>query len=114
MTDKREWRRINVDWPAECRGGALSGPLKCVVINANPGGLCFSAGVGFEPGMAFMMAVDLPGETAILEAVVAWSGYIQSEGIFRTGVSIDKTPESDRNVYLRHYNARLALSFRAS
>jgi hypothetical protein len=79
MIDKREWRRVDVDFEAEC--SCLNMPkekFKVRVINLTMNGLCFTAPASVQPCHRMLMAFQIQGEGQVtLEVKTVWSGYFE-------------------------------------
>jgi hypothetical protein len=105
MIDKREWRRVAVDFEAEC--ACLNMPqekFQVHVINLNESGLCFAAPSSVHTCHKMTMTFNLKGEGPVtLEVKTVWSGYFEIPGEYRTGVKITHAADEDRAKFLRFY-----------
>jgi hypothetical protein len=110
MIDNREWRRVDVDFEAEC--SCLNTPrekFKVRVINITVNGLCFSAPASVQPCHRMLMTFQLKGEGQLtLEVKTVWSGYFEKPAEYRTGVKIAQATPEDHEKFLRFYHLSLA------
>jgi hypothetical protein len=110
MIDNREWRRVEVDFTAEC--ACLNVPQEKFtvrVIDLNESGLCFAAPSSVHPCQKMVMTFDLKGEGKVsLEVKIVWSGYFEKPGEYRTGVKITQAAPEDHEKFLRYYYLTLA------
>jgi len=105
--DKREWQRIVVDLPAKCR--VIDGPARydmMHIVDMNHQGCCMQGPVQFEKGQVVRVITEIPfeGQVAITGEVV-WSGEINKDEDFRTGIRflIDSPPAEEMSLKLYHY-----------
>ena len=110
--DHREWRRIEVNIPAEGKILPASGAaVACRVVNLNPDGLCFAAPETVRSGDAVSLLVDLKGEGPTrVQLKVAWAGWFEAFGEYRAGGRFDGTAVNEKRKFLRFYHVKLMSS----
>ena len=82
--------------------------VKITVINVNQQGFCFFATDGYQPGDKIELTVDLQGlGLARLLSEVVWSGFIQKDRHYRTGVRIVATDQIEREKFIKFFNLKL-------
>ncbi len=105
--DKRAWQRIAVDLPAKCRvidGSAQYNHVR--IIDMHQEGCGFEGGVQFHKDEILRMVVEIPFEGQLSMAAQAiWSGLVNDEESFRTGVKflIDTPAAEETALKLYHY-----------
>ena len=112
MDESREWRRLEVDIPAQGEliskpGGAFSSRI----VNVNPDGLCFTAPEGVKPGHEVRLILELPaiGRTEIRSKIV-WAGFFEQSKSYRAGGKFDGVDEHEKGKFLRFYHLKVMYS----
>ncbi|MBF0123615.1 MAG: PilZ domain-containing protein [Candidatus Omnitrophica bacterium] len=83
MTEKREWKRVPLDFSAKCRLAGESTYHHVQLTDMHHQGFCFNSAVEFEKGRPIRMVVDHPvlgslylvGETLWVERVDGPESY---------------------------------------
>lgn len=105
--DKREWQRVVVDLPAKCR--AVDGPARydmVRILDMHHKGCCLEGNVHFQKGEVIRVLVEIPFEGQVhMTGAVAWSGSLDDQDVFRTGMKffIDSPPAEEMCLKLYHY-----------
>ena len=112
MNGSREWRRLEVDIPAQ--GELMSQPggsFPSRIVNVNPDGLCFTAPEGVKPGHEVRLLMELPaiGRTETRLKVV-WSGFFDQSKSFRAGGKFEGVDEREKDKFLRFYHLKVMSS----
>ncbi|MBF0485606.1 MAG: hypothetical protein HQL16_03725 [Candidatus Omnitrophica bacterium] len=109
MPESREWRRCDVSFPAKCWAKASPQNQNNInIININGQGFCFSSLLGFESGDKLGLEMALQGVgKARLNVQVIWSGFLDKEKSFYSGVRIVNTDQNEHEKFLKFYNLKL-------
>jgi hypothetical protein len=105
--EKREWQRIVVDLPARCR--VVDGPARyddMRIVDMNQQGCCLEGYIQFQKGDVVRIIVEIPFEGQIsLTGDVVWSGAVDKDEDFRTGVHflVDSALAEEMALKLYHY-----------
>jgi hypothetical protein len=105
--DQREWKRVSVDLPAKCR--VIDGPARYDVtriVDMHHQGCCLEGHVPFRKGDMVRVIVEIPFEGQLsITGEVAWSGSINENDDFRTGMQflIDSPLAEEMCLKLYHY-----------
>ena len=105
--EKREWQRVSVDLPAKCR--LIDGPARyddMNIVDMNHQGCCIEGHLQFQKGDMLRIIIEIPFEGQLnITAEVIWSGLINNDEDFRTGVHfvIDSPAAEEMSLKLYHY-----------
>ncbi len=105
--EKREWQRVSVDLPAKCR--IIDGPARydaTQIVDMHHQGCGLEGHVQFQKGDMLRVIVDIPFEGQVsVTGEVVWSGPVNDDGDFRTGIHflIDSPPAEEMCLKLYHY-----------
>jgi len=109
MIEKREWRRIDINLSALARPAAsLDGCFKVEIVNINPQGFCLTCDREFALKERLELTVELQGTgLARLMTEVAWSGFLQKEKAYLTGVKVIATDQEECEKFIKFYNLKI-------
>ena len=108
MDGSREWRRIDVDIPAEAEILETNGAaFLSRVVNANPDGICFTAPEDLKSGQKVLLVLDLAAMGKMTACVkVSWAGFFEQYRQYRAGGKFESMTESDQEKFIRFYYLR--------
>ena len=109
LNESREWRRVEVDIPAQ---GKLLDPagkaFASQVININPDGMCFLAPEGILAGQTVQLEMELPAVGKLqVRMLVVWAGYFEQSKSYRAGGKFEALPEKEKAKFLRFYHLKV-------
>jgi len=109
MEISREWRRLDVDVPAEGEVLLLpGGSFSSRVVNINPDGLCFMAPESLKPGHEVRLIMELPAIGKMETRVkVIWSGYFEQHKSYRAGGKFENMDCREKDKFLRFYHLKV-------
>ncbi|NTV28966.1 MAG: hypothetical protein HGA80_02675 [Candidatus Omnitrophica bacterium] len=104
---------MEVSLPAMARVSARGKGLKVEIVNISPQGLCFVCGKEFCFADKVELTVELQGMgLARLLTQVTWSGFLEKEKGYATGVKVIADDQEEREKFIRFYNLKLLYAVR--
>ena len=109
LNESREWRRVDVDIPAQGKVPAGTGKaFSSQVLNINPDGMCFLAPEGTLAGQDVSLSMDLPAIGKLeVRLKVVWAGYFDQSKSYRAGGKFEALPEREKAKFLRFYHLKI-------
>lgn len=107
--EQREWRRIDVDIPAQGELLSLSeGAFSSRIVNLNPEGVCFTIPEGVIPGQDVCLTFSLRGEGELsIHLRILWVGRFEKLNEYRAGGKLESVDQKEKDCFQRFYQLKV-------